>query len=530
MEPFWLVVLETPGIQRYVFGSNRLRENVGASHLVYLATTGWLLQSPDEFLPSRHNIADGRRQDDVGVIETGELDAELLYAGGGNTVILFRCQESARTFAETLSIKLLQEAPGLEVVLVSEPVKWDSSLAQGMQRAMQRLAAKKSQREVSQPLLGLGVTAACQSTGLVANHVEPEPGEVTQKLTISAEVRAKWQHNEPAKDRLERELLQGQSAQMEFPDQFDHLGRTEGESSYIAVVHADGNGMGKVLRSITGRYVSVSGIDNRSYVQELREFSDMANLAGLNALHKVVDQVKVWNTDNVIEPARVGDKTYFSIRPLVYGGDDVTYVCDGRIGLQTAQIFLKAFQEQPVLDERGNRAFGVAAAGVAIVKVRYPFARAYQLSEQLCKNAKALTRNIPTLDWHLAQSGLFGDLGEIRRIEYDEKWNDDKIERSLLMRPVVLGNRGNNDWHTWPAFSTLVHQFCNRQEWPRNKVMTLREALRAGPYAVSSFVTNYGRELPDVGIVESEYRKTGWESNRCVYFDAIEMIDQEVFI
>jgi hypothetical protein len=36
-----LLIVDTSQIQPYVFGSNRLRENIGASHLVASATDGW---------------------------------------------------------------------------------------------------------------------------------------------------------------------------------------------------------------------------------------------------------------------------------------------------------------------------------------------------------------------------------------------------------------------------------------------------------------------------------------------------------
>ena len=37
-----VTVLDTTGIQPYIFGSNRLRENVGASYLVSQATDEWV--------------------------------------------------------------------------------------------------------------------------------------------------------------------------------------------------------------------------------------------------------------------------------------------------------------------------------------------------------------------------------------------------------------------------------------------------------------------------------------------------------
>lgn len=525
MTSLTLVVLDTTGIQEYIFGSNRLRENVGASHLVHQASSGWLMENPGTLLPTRHNIRGGKRKDDVGQIENNTLDVELLYAGGGNTVLLFREAEDAGEFAGKLSRKLLQEAPGLEAVLVSQAVDWDGSLASAMQEVTRKLAAKKAERERSQPLLGLGVTAACQSTGLVGNYVVTEPGEEDNKLVISAEVRAKWNQNKAARVRLRKEFLPEGKQGPDFPDQFDHLGRTEGEQSYIAVVHADGNSMGRTLEKITENARGLTGADNRKYIRWLREFSDAANEAGSEALKTVVSKVGGWMASGEIEPSVVNGKEYLPIRPLVYGGDDVAYVCDGRIGLKTAQVFLEAFHQYKIPDGEGGKKPGLAAAGVAIVKVRYPFARAYQLAEQLCKNAKNwCERDRLALDWHLAQSGLFGRLEHIREREY-MIWEDGNTQVSLLMRPVTVGEpRTPTDWHRWCNFVHLLRTF--KSQWPRNKVMSLRQALREGSQAVRAFTTNYGK-LPRVDGTAANSPETGQDKDQCVYFDAIEMIEQE---
>src|SRR5690606_37215264 len=104
-----------------------------------------------------------------------------------------------------------------------------------------------------------------------------EPGtaqdEERSRLTISAEVASKWDSNNAAKTRLEQELPIGVAGYV-YPDEFDDLGRAEGEQSYIGVVHADGNSIGNVLESITKSYAQKSLPENRNYIRELRKFSD----------------------------------------------------------------------------------------------------------------------------------------------------------------------------------------------------------------------------------------------------------------
>lgn len=525
MTDLYLVLVDTSGIQSYIFGSNRLRENVGASHLVYLATQGWVLQEPNTFLPTPHNVRDGSITPSITIerpLPEGEVAAEVVHAGGGNLSVVFRTESAARTFSHVLSERLLTTAPGLDAVLVIEPFSWESSLAAAMERAHHQLASKKASREWSHPLLGLGVTASCRSTGLAANYLEAEPGvDGSPDVPISAETKAKWEQNTAAKRRLEHSLDILSGSGLEIPDQFEHLGRSRGEFSYIGVIHADGNGVGKAAQALTRRYLNHSGDDNRLYIQALRDFSQRIDHAGLVALNECVGAVARWRYDK--------DNRYIPIRPIVFGGDDVTLVCDGRVALQAAQVYLEAFHRQMIPNADGNLAPAVAAAGIAIVKSNYPFARAYALSEQLCKNAKqSVQRRTPALDWHMAQGGLLGSLNEIRRQEYDEERNDTgKVTGSLLMRPVTVGDNLVLGWRTWENFVSLHKTF--HQRWPKNKLMALRETLREGENATRIFTDNYG-QLPTVANLDEshQYRKTGWHDGRCVYFDAIDMIEQEV--
>ena len=543
MSDFTLVVVDTAKIQPYIFGSNRLRENVGASHLVHLATGGWLKSEPETLLPPNHNVVEGTLPIKNGAgIEAGAFDAEVLYAGGGNTAILFRDETHATAFARKLSERVLCEAPGLDVVIWRQAFAWQDSLAAALDVAFKQLGKKKREREFTHPLLGLSVTAACRSTGLPANKERRPPGEA-DFIPLSSTALAKWEQNEPAKRRLRRELLHlsdGRSAfaaDFNFPDDFDHLGRALGEQSYIAVVHADGNGMGKLFDTLNEAYRTRIGDGNRAYITKLHDLSEQVNSLGQNALREVVRKVWEWNTtlkdgEPLLAPFEddKGQK-YLSIRPIVFGGDDVTFVCDGRISLWAAQIFLEQFSQIPIQLDDGPRMLH-AAAGVAIVKVHYPFARAYELSERLCKDAKSeMGRERSTLDWHVAQSGLFGALAEIRAREYQQR-EDGKTKHSLLMRPLLLDNV-TDQWRTWANFVQIAQELRTRERWPRNKVLDLRSALIDGPATVRRFVANYRGELPLLShppLGNTQYRQTGWhqadDQNRAVYFDAIEMIDQ----
>ena len=76
------------------------------------------------------------------------------------------------------------------------------------------------------------------------------------------------------------------------------------------------------------------------------------------------------------------------IRPIIMGGDDITFVSPGKLGIYFAEIFMKEFSEKEVSD--GEKLS--SCAGVAITKTKYPFYRGYQLAEGLCSNAKKMAR------------------------------------------------------------------------------------------------------------------------------------------
>jgi hypothetical protein len=526
-----LIVVDTTGIQPYIFGSNRLRENIGASHLVAQATGAWALQVVREW---RSNVTADGRLDDEQRIEAGEIEVEVVYSGGGNFVALFRDDEAelSREFAEKLSRRILAEAPGLQLVMASLEFRWDEPLAEALPRALQDLKVRKNSRSITPPLAGLGVTVPCQSTGLPATRISDAIGG-DAGYPISAEIEAKLDQAGAAGERLMEmlPLCDGYS----YPVEFDDLGRSRGEFSYIAVVHADGNGIGQRLIRL-GKAHKTAGA-NREFINQIRQFSTAVETASQGALKgaldaliarisngEVVHAVEARMKFKLTSIAKSGE-TKLPFRPIVFGGDDLTFVCDGRLGISLAIEYIRRFEELTSSLPDGSGAV-TACAGIAIVKSHYPFARAYQLAEELCGLAKSYRRelglNDACLDWHFATGGLFGGITEIRNREYKTK------SGILTQRPLTLMKNPADDLRSWPVVHEGLKWF-QASEWAerRNKVKALRDALRDGHETVNSFLVKYndGNNLPNVAPRMSNIDQHGWHQNTCGYFDAIEMID-----
>jgi CRISPR RNA silencing complex Cmr2 subunit-like protein len=540
-----LLIVDTTGIQPYIFGSNRLRENLGASHLVAQATEDWALEILRMMFGARCNVQADNALDKTMNIESpaNGLESEVVYAGGGNIVILFRDsdnQDKAKEFTGRLSRQALTDAPSLQLVIAKEPFDWSNdSLFEKVKATFRRLAELKRTRALSAPLLGLGVSVKCQSTGLSASEVTQPIGN-NSGYPASAEIHAKLRvatnhNNQPSEAGIRLRTVLPPPSQYDYPGEFNDLGGSAGEHSYIAVVHADGNGMG--LRIMDLGKAHASKAQNRDYINAMRDFSDAVEEASQKALKatlgKLVNRIKgdVIRHPNLpklvvkLIPGAQPGSLFLPVRPIVFGGDDLTFVCDGRLGLSLAIEYLNQFKQHTV-NLPDNQGAATACAGIAIVKSHYPFARAYGLAEDLCGSAKKYRReknlNESCLDWHFAMSGLSGGIEVIRDREY-------KVSAgSLTLRPVTLDDNPREPQRSWEVVHKGVNAFQG-QDWAGrgNKVKALRDALRGGSASIASFRNKFNetKPLPRALPNHPDLERTGWLGGFCGYFDAVEMID-----
>jgi len=544
-----LTQIEATGIQDYIFGSNNLRQNIGASELVARATTQWVAQALDGF-GGKHNATwnDGEGRLDLAdqSIAASGVQAEVIYAGGGNALILFegKAHGLAREFTRNLTFKVLEQARGLTLVVEHLEFDWDAAaLSEKHQELRRKVAARKMKRPISLPLPGRAVTAACEFTGLPAVGRDKLDGDL-----ISKQVRCKVEVGHSlANGRLHNILRNVRNKGYEFVYDFDLFGE-KGESSYIAVIHADGNGMGKRFNALAEEHPLPD--DNEAYVRQLRAFSQAMREKSITALRETVDLLMGSRKPGedgeekfggvVPIPTEKDKKTgkeqeYLPFRPIVFGGDDVTFVAEGRLGLAMAAHYLNTVSQGPLPGPKagvdGDPLY--SRAGVAVVKSHYPFSRAYELADALAASAKSCIEYLvdgkgTVMDWHFSTSGVILSLKQVREREYVAETGN-----SLLMRPVRLNlgaepPPGSKYWRSWETFAEITQTLKEEEPWVdrRNKIKALQRALRGGLHAVEQFRDNYGvKELPEIPGQSATMKTTGWAGGDCGYFDAIEALD-----
>jgi hypothetical protein len=509
------VLLDTMSIQRYIFSTNNLKENIGASHIVKEIYDSHLKEVIKEILnpPSDYNYYDAweKNPEKIKILEP-EASFEIGYIGGGNALIFFKNKNIAEEFLKKWSMRLLVHCPGL--IPASAIGKIDFNNFSGSIRELFiKLSERKSSFIPETIIRRHGITAECPNTGYSAEiWCEKLPEE--KKSYISSVSNAKIMAVEQADKKLKKILEEcDYHNKYTFTNELDKLGQKRKQDSHIAIVFIDGNDMGERFRS-------------QKDLPSLRELSKSVRDATMETFKKVIKAVVEAIEEKVLEDEGIilenskkedeRDKTILPIRPIIIGGDDILFVSDGRLGIWLAKIFLEEFQKKQVSDFKPLS----ACAGVAITKTKYPFYRGYKLSEDLIRNAKdkrkELKDNGSWIDFHISYGGFSGELKEIRKEHYK---NPENI--SLILRPYSISALNE----LLNCVATIVGKNKGKEKFPRSKIMELRDVLYSGKQAHRLFI----EEMKARGLKLPSYKDfDGYEiikDSETPYLDMIELTE-----
>lgn len=538
-----LAVLGTVSIQQYIFRSNRLKENIGASYLVkYWLEKGLLEEIGQAGIPVDAAAWEAALKEAGATVDVpgaggpsnGDGRCEVIYIGGGNAALLFDSRPTACRAMSAWSRRLLEAAPGLRVAVGLAEVG-EETLATAYDRAMGELAACENALPWGAPLLALPVVRTCATTGLPAAERGEEDAEIGEEDAnyISLESRRK-------RDQVGSEKNPGSAQQAllaEFGDilpeeqrfalKLEELGGERGEA-HIGVVHADGNGMGGLLQKV----VESGTADDSLFLRNVRAFSASVRAAAANAFRRTLEQFKAalesWQRDPSFRHLSFNEEI-FPVRPIVYGGDDLTFVCDGRVGLSLAAIYLEEFARQRI-DVEGESRDVDACAGVTIVATKFPIARAYGYSEELCALAKrkracrkGASPSGSWLDFQIIPAGITSSIADLRAQGYRT------VEGARLdHRPYRVTGAGERSDPRWEEFTRILNEF---KEWPRSRAKGLLQALAQDLTASQRYISQArfrGYTLPQNtsgGSTDAGWSEEKVEDRFTLYFDPLEALD-----
>ena len=506
----YLDILEVSQKQAFIFASNHLKDNVSNSALIARITSAEYFEE----------ITAGS--------DLYRTDENIVYAGGGHTVLVFSERETAKKFNSLVTKKIHEDYP--EILMFAKIEEYDDSITPGenLENLVGALERKKALRESVFHQGTFGIEA------IDTNTLRP----------IRVEKKEKDDLKDIETDHYVTPLGFTQVSR------FSELGGSKDESNFIAVVHIDGNGMGARVKQF---YDANNKLPWEEFKTTIRKFSEgidkdfKASLKEMNEkvagalLNKKLDQLKLKENN-------------FPVRRLISSGDDICFVTEGRIGIECAVAFIEALNKKT--NEADKKGYS-ACAGVAIVHQKFPFYRAYEIAEALCSNAKKYGASISpndngscvsAIDWHIEFGELKDSLDEVRS-EY--KTADKKY---LQLRPYIINApeviRQIDENREYNKFSKLLRQLLNQDDpYASGKLKQMRSVLKKGEIetiyymkfnkiydlAMSSYQGIY-KELDYSKIGTGEWLerrvfvKTADGKERSVLFDAVELIDNFLFL
>lgn len=478
----FLTILEVSQKQAYIFASNKVKDNIVNSAIIakvlspeYLATVG-----------EEHYGSDN-----------------LVYSGGGHTILEFTDKEKAKQFVSKLTLHVIKNYDGLEIF--AKIMEYDETLSpkENLKKLSGLLEGKKALRCASFHQGTFGI-----------ERIDSDTRKPKAKGTSdSIEAVRKEEYNEAAK----KFTPEG----FEPAYRFDDLGGDKGNSNFIAVVHIDGNGMGKRVDEL----YELDGMqDWNSAKQKLQLFSDGIDVDFKSAYSEMAETVGSSLKSGSLKGKLNLEKSYFPIRRIITAGDDICFVTEGRIGLECARIFIeKLSAKKNSVDWKGYS----ACAGVAIVHRKYPFYKAYELAEMLCSSAKkqgaALSpeddgRSVSAIDWHIEFGEIKDSLAEIKAV-YNCSDGNLMTQRPYTIQasePVMKKANPYGD------FVRKVKKLTTAEkELGNGKIKNLRAAIKEG----ETETTNYLKFNKMEKFISTPFVQTEVGTKVCTWFDAVEMMD-----
>ena len=450
------LIIDIASKQDYIFSSNKLKLNIGASFII----------SEVVLVKVLNRIID----------KNYAHTSKVVNIGGGNAIIYFIDDTSLKGFVGDFSAHIIENYPGVNLEFGKTHLNKEEP--ESFKQIRMRLNSHKNERRSSLFLtnaVDLGIAKECKISGDPANAME-------DGHSVSLEVKTKNHASKVAQSKVQsryNDLLKDQQLV------FSSIGSEfapEKTKAFLSVVHIDGNKIGDLFKKINteDEFVETSDWLEAKLSYCLREvIKETCSLIQDGSIRDVYGDhsIDLYKIEDPKSADRV--KYVLPFRSIINAGDDITFICHGKLGIYLAEKYIK------LLGEEYQGKPGIpACAGIAITHVNHPFYKAYKIAEELCQNAKKASRidENPRLHYMVFKEGISGTLEDIWLREYTSQ--STKFKRDALTLTGITDSPS--------SFYRCIGLFKNIKygegKWPTSKLQRIIKSLHFDDIAFDSLL------------------------------------------
>jgi hypothetical protein len=339
------------GIQSFILQSDELRDIVGASELIEEISTN-----------SFNNF--------------GDDEEKTVIKAAGNIKYIFDTKEECERAVLEFPKIVMKMAPGITVSQAVVSYENDSDFGDAIDAIEEKLKAQRNKQITTEPVY-MSMRRSRQ-TGMPVVKIR-------KGVYLDAATEAKRKKSRGGDDSsvisLSRKCFGLEKGHISHNQIAYNIKDITDRNDWIAIIHADGNGLGQVVQKV--------GKSQEDFREFSKRLDDATKGAAQKAYKDISNKYKFDDVKSRIIP----------IRPVVLGGDDFTVICRADFAMEYTNVFLDEFEKRTKDKLSGifrKYKLGMdkltACAGIAYIKSSYPFHYGYDLAESLCSVAKKEAR------------------------------------------------------------------------------------------------------------------------------------------
>ncbi len=385
-ETYHALLFELDSIQDFIFSTGRLRDVSGASELLDRLTN----RDADDNLLDAVCRAAGLKVSDAPAAGKGEI--VFSRRTGGAFYAFGRSEDDLDRLCVLWTLAIQKAAPYLTYSLGTGT---GESAAAAFEKAREALRADSGRLRSALPAAA-PVATRSRRTGLPAVEYDTKGKDGVRDAATARRKAFADLSSSTFLDRFapEESSVKWNDWPRDLEPDADDPRRAfpfRGESRILALVHADGNGLGLILQAL-------NGAAKKQPDRFIALYTDFSAL-----IEQVTTQAAKEATRQVLLPAR-DDSSCLAARPILLGGDDITLLVRADLAMDYVRHFTEAFEaasREALLSLKAEHGLGddlpeqlTLGIGLVYLRASQPFRMAIGLAESLTKVAKQTAKKI----------------------------------------------------------------------------------------------------------------------------------------